>query len=133
VATHIANGMYGMILVEPKGGLPPVDREFYVVQGEFYTKGKVGEKGHQEFSLEKLLEERPEYMVFNGRMGALTGDGALRAKVGEKIRIFFGVSGQRPSNFHIIGEVMDELYREGDILSPPAKTYKQRLFLPVEQ
>jgi copper-containing nitrite reductase len=121
VATHIANGMYGMILVEPKGGLSPVDREFYVVQGEFYTKGSLGEKGHQEYSLEKLVSEDPEYVVFNGRMGALTGDNALRAKVGETVRIFFGVSGQLASSFHVIGEIMDKVYREGDILSPPAQ------------
>jgi nitrite reductase (NO-forming) len=127
VPTHVANGMYGMILVEPKGGLSPVDREFYVVQGEFYTKGKVGEKGHQEYSLEKLLDERPEYVVFNGRMGALTGNNALTAKVGEKIRIFFGVSGQLASNFHVIGEVLDKVYREGDLLSPPARNIQTTL------
>ena len=119
VPSHIANGMYGLILVEPKGGLAPVDKEFYVVQGEFYTTGNVGEKGHQELDKDKLLAERPEYIVFNGRKGALTGDHALRTRVGEKVRIFFGVSGQLASNFHIIGGVFDALYPEGDITSPP--------------
>jgi nitrite reductase (NO-forming) len=119
VPSHIANGMYGMILVEPQGGLPPVDREFYVMQGEFYTTGKVGAKGHQELDKEKLLAEQPEYVVFNGRMGALTGNRALRANVGEKIRIFFGVSGQLASNFHIIGGILDSVYPEGDIVSSP--------------
>lgn len=127
VATHIANGMYGMILVEPKGGLPPVDKEFYVVQGEFYTKGEVGENGHQEYSLEKLLKEEPEYVVFNGRMGALTEEGALTAEVGDEIRLFFGVSGQLASNFHIIGEIMDKVYREGDMISPPARNIQTTL------
>jgi nitrite reductase (NO-forming) len=127
VPTHIANGMYGMILVEPEGGLQPVDREFYVMQGEFYTTGKVGEKGHQEFDLEKLLMEHPEYVVFNGRMGALTGERALRAEVGEKVRIFFGVSGQLASNFHIIGEIFDNLYPEGDIVSAPRKNVQTTL------
>jgi nitrite reductase (NO-forming) len=121
VPSHIANGMYGMVLVEPMGGLKPVDKEFYVVQGEFYTIGKVGEKGHQELDKEKLLAESPEYIVFNGRKGALLGDGALHARVGEKVRIFFGVSGQLASNFHIIGEIFDALYPEGDIVSPPRK------------
>ena len=127
VPSHIANGMYGLILVEPKGGLPLVDREFYVVEGEFYTKGRVGEKGHQELDKEKLLSEQPEYIVFNGRKGALTGDGALHAKVGEKVRIFFGASGQRVANFHIIGEIFDKLYTEGDIVSLPHKNVQTTL------
>ena len=59
VAQHITNGMYGMILVEPEGGLPPVDREFYIMQGELYTVQRHGSRGYQEFSLEKLLDERP--------------------------------------------------------------------------
>ena len=50
---HVANGMYGLILVEPKEGLPKVDREFYVMQGDFYTKGANGEKGLQPFSMSK--------------------------------------------------------------------------------
>lgn len=127
VPSHIANGMYGLILVEPKGGLPPTDREFYVVQGELYTTGKVGEKGHQELDKEKLLAERPEYIVFNGRKGSLIGDRALRAKVGDNIRIFFGASGQLASNFHIIGEIFDKLYPEGDIISSPHKNVQTTL------
>lgn len=127
VPSHIANGMYGLILVEPKGGLPVVDHEFYVVQGEFYTTGKVGEKGHQELDKQKLLSEQPEYFVFNGREGALIGDHALHAKVGERVRIFFGVSGQLASNFHIIGEIFDKLYPEGDIISPPHRNVQTTL------
>ncbi|OHA46900.1 MAG: hypothetical protein A3A80_02995 [Candidatus Terrybacteria bacterium RIFCSPLOWO2_01_FULL_44_24] len=119
IPSHIANGMYGLILVEPKGGLPAADKEFYVVQGEVYTKGKVGEKGHQELDKDKLLAEKPEYIVFNGRVGALTGEGALQSNIGDKVRIFFGVSGQLASNFHIIGEIFDKVYPEGDIVSPP--------------
>lgn len=127
VPSHIANGMYGLILVEPKGGLSPADHEFYVVQGEFYTTGKVGKKGHQELDKEKLLAERPEYFVFNGRKGALTGNRALRAKVGEKVRIFFDASGQLASNFHIIGGIFDKLYPEGDIISPPHRNVQTTL------
>ncbi|OGN00135.1 MAG: hypothetical protein A3B91_01830 [Candidatus Yanofskybacteria bacterium RIFCSPHIGHO2_02_FULL_41_29] len=119
VPTHIANGMYGLILVEPRGGLSAVDKEFYVVEGELYTRGGLGEKGFQEFDRKKLLNERPEYFVFNGRKGSLTGGRALMAEVGETVRIFFGASGQVPSNFHIIGEIFDKLYPEGDIVSSP--------------
>src|ERR1043166_7156456 len=86
VGMHVGNGMYGMILVEPKEGLPPVDREYYIMQGEFYTTGKYGEEGLQGFDLEKAADERPPYVVFNGAVGSLVGDKALTAKVGQKIR-----------------------------------------------
>ena len=121
VPTHIANGMYGMILVEPTQGLTKVDREFYVMQGEFYTAGKFGSKGYQAFSKEKLLAEQPEYFLFNGRVNSLSGERALKAKVGEKIRLFVGIGSHIASNFHIIGAIFDNLYPEGAILSPPLK------------
>jgi nitrite reductase (NO-forming) len=127
IPTHIANGMYGMILVEPKEGMAKVDREFYVMQGEFYTAGKFGEKGLQAFSKEKLDMEHPDYVVFNGRVGSLTGDRALQAKTGETVRLFFGVGTFLPSNFHIIGGILDKLYPEGDILSPPHRNVQTTL------
>jgi nitrite reductase (NO-forming) len=108
---HIAQGMYGAIVVEPKGGLPKVDREFYVMQGEWYTTGKIGDQGHQVFSGEKALAEQPEYFTFNGNVNALTKLYPLEAKVGEKIRIFFGDGGPNiGSNFHVIGEIFDKVY-----------------------
>lgn len=108
---HIAQGMYGAILVEPRGGLPQVDREFYVMQGDWYTTGKLGDEGHQAFSGEKALAEQPEYFTFNGHTEALTQLYPLEANVGEKIRIFFGVGGPNVgSNFHIIGEIFDRVY-----------------------
>jgi nitrite reductase (NO-forming) len=114
VPMHIANGMYGMILVEPKEGLAPVDREFYVMQGDIYTQGKNGEAGVQAFDNEKAIDERPTYVVFNGAVGSLVGDKALKAKVGETVRIFFGVGGPNlTSSFHIIGEIFDRVYPEG--------------------
>ena len=120
VAEHIANGMYGMILVEPEGGLPKVDREFYVMQGEIYTDAPYGQHGSQEFSVEKLLNERPEYFVFNGSVGALTKLHPLKAKVGETVRIFFGVGGPNfSSSFHVIGEIFDKVYNQGGVISPP--------------
>lgn len=114
VGMHIANGMYGLILVEPPGGLPKVDKEFYVMQGEFYTKGKYGDAGHQPFSMEKALEENPDYVVFNGSVGAMTGDKAINAKKGETVRLYVGNGGPNlVSSFHVIGEIFDKVYIEG--------------------
>ena len=108
---HIAQGMYGAIIVEPKGGLPKVDREFYVMQGEWYTLGKTGDKGHAGHSVDKARAEQPDYITFNGHTDALTKLYPLEAKVGEKVRIFFGVGGPNiGSNFHIIGEIFDKVY-----------------------
>jgi nitrite reductase (NO-forming) len=122
VAHHIANGMYGLILVEPEDGLPPVDREFYVMQGEIYTEAAFGQHGSQEFNVEKLLNERPEYFVFNGSVGALSKLHPLQAKVGETVRIFFGVGGPNfTSSFHVIGEMFDKVYNLGGVLSEPLK------------
>ncbi|MFO1446952.1 MAG: copper-containing nitrite reductase [Opitutaceae bacterium] len=119
VPMHIGNGMYGLILVEPKGGLPAVDKEFYVMQGEFYTTGKFGEEGLQSFDMAKAIDERPPYIVFNGSVGALVGDKALSAKVGETVRIYFGVGGPNVvSSFHVIGEIFDRVYTEAGLGSP---------------
>ncbi|PIR25870.1 MAG: nitrite reductase, copper-containing [Deltaproteobacteria bacterium CG_4_10_14_0_2_um_filter_43_8] len=114
VGMHIANGMYGLILVEPEEGLSPVDREYYVMQGDFYTKGKYGAAGLQPFDMEKALKEQPDYVVFNGAVGALVGDNALKAKVGERIRLFVGNGGPNlVSSFHVIGEIFDNVFQEG--------------------
>lgn len=114
IPMHIANGMYGMILVEPKAGLPKVDREYYVMQSEFYTTGKFGEPGLQSLDMEKGIEEKPTYVVFNGSAGALTGAGALKANTGERVRLFVGNAGPNlTSSFHVIGEVFDNVYGEG--------------------
>lgn len=113
-ALHVANGMYGLILVEPKEGMPKVDREFYVMQGDFYTKGAHGEPGLQPFDLQKAVAEQPEYVVFNGSVGALTGDNALKVRTGETVRLFVGNGGPNlTSSFHVIGEVFDNVYTEG--------------------
>jgi nitrite reductase (NO-forming) len=120
VANHISSGMYGMILVEPAGGLPKVDREFYVMQGELYTAAPYGQTGLQEFSVEKLMDEHPEYFLFNGSVGALTDEHPLRAKTGETIRIFFGVGGPNfTSSFHVIGAILDRVYSGASLTSPP--------------
>ena len=120
VAAHIANGMYGLILVEPEEGLPAVDHEFYVMQGEIYTDAPYGQHGSQQFSVEKLLNERPEYFVFNGAVGAISKIHPLHAKVGETIRVFFGDGGPNfTSSFHVIGEIFDKVYTLGGLTTPP--------------
>jgi nitrite reductase (NO-forming) len=114
VGMHIANGMYGLILVEPEEGLPEVDREFYVMQGEFYTEGRYGEQGHQPFSYDKALAENPDYVVFNGSVGSMVGDNSLQARQGERVRLFVGNGGPNlVSSFHVIGEIFDNVYPEG--------------------
>ena len=174
IPAHIANGMYGLLLVEPKHGFPRVDHEFYVFESEFYTQdsgeeflsepepvapekekdeiAEVPEKPDVEFitdieetlvteapaqegqlsidepagsldikdvlelSLEKGLKEQPDYVVFNGKQGALLGANALKVNVGEKVRIFFGNIGPNGiSSFHIIGEIFDQVYLEGAV------------------
>lgn len=117
VGMHIANGMYGLILVEPKDGLPKVDKEFYVMQGDFYTEGNYGESGLQAFDMNKAIKEQPDYVVFNGRVGSLTGDNMLKASAGETVRLFVGNGGPNlVSSFHVIGEVFDNVYMEGGSL-----------------
>jgi nitrite reductase (NO-forming) len=111
---HVANGMYGLILVEPREGMPAVDREFYVMQGDFYTRGAHGEKGLQPFDMGKAVAEQPEYVVFNGSVGSLTGDNTLKVRTGETVRLFVGNGGPNlTSSFHVIGEVFDNVYTEG--------------------
>jgi nitrite reductase (NO-forming) len=118
IPMHIANGMYGLILVEPEGGLPKVDREYYIMQGEFYPAGKRGDAsltGVQPYSKDKALDEHPEYVLFN----AMSDGGKLEAKVGETVRIFVGNGGPNlTSGFHIIGAILDKVYPEGDLSSP---------------
>jgi nitrite reductase (NO-forming) len=119
-AQHIANGMYGLILVEPEGGLPKVDREFYVMQGEIYTEQPFGRKGEATESYDKLMNERPEYFIFNGAVGALSAEKPLKAKVGQTVRLYFGVGGPNyTSSFHVIGEIFDRAYNLGSLTTPP--------------
>jgi len=114
VGMHVGNGMYGLILIEPPEGLPKVDHEYYVMQGDFYTSGKYREKGLQPFDMEKAIDEKPTYVLFNGAEGSLTGDKALGAKTGETVRLFVGNGGPNlVSSFHVIGEIFDRVQQEG--------------------
>lgn len=131
IPTHLARGMFGLILVEPADGLPEVDREYYVMQGEYFTTARPGTKGHQTEDADRLFEEQPTYVVFNGRVGSLTGDRALKANVGETVRIYFGVGGPNTiSSFHVIGEIFDRVYREGALLDPPGRNIQTTLVPP---
>ncbi len=116
IPMHIADGMYGLILVEPEGGLPKVDHEYYVMQAELYTNAPKGVSGQHEFSAAKADAEQPDYMLMNGRVGALTGDHAMTAKVGDTVRIYFGVGGFQPSSLHLIGEQFDTVNVDGGSL-----------------
>ncbi len=128
VMDHIANGMYGLILVEPPKGLPKVDHEFYVFQSEFYTKDPVEGKDTLEYSHDQGLLEHPRFVVFNGRVGSLTGEHMLQAKTGDRVRIYFGNGGPNLiSSFHVIGEIFDNVYREADLISPPGHSIQTTL------
>jgi len=125
IPAHIANGMYGMILVEPEGGLPPVDKEFYVLQSDFYTKE--GKDGVLEFDHKKGSAEHPTYVVYNGMAGSLVKN-PLTAKAGDKIRIFFGNAGPNlVSSWHIIGEIFDKVWTEGSLTTPPLENVQTTL------
>ena len=88
------------------------------MQSEFYTKGPYGEAGLQPFSMDKALTETPDYVVFNGSVGALAGDNAVQAKVGERVRLFVGNGGPNlTSSFHVIGEIFDHVYLEGGMMA----------------
>jgi nitrite reductase (NO-forming) len=123
---HMTHGMYGLILVEPEGGLPPVDKEFYIVQGEFYSEGGMGRKGLQLFDTQAYLDGRPQYVVFNGKTGALMDN--MTAEVGDTVRMYVGNGGVNlVSSFHVIGEIFDRVYREGDLVTPPAQNLQTTL------
>ncbi len=116
VGMHVANGMYGLILVEPPAGLAKVDHEYYVMQGDFYTVGKYREKGMQPFDMQKAIDENPTYVLFNGKESSLTGSNALQANVGETVRLFVGNGGPNlVSSFHVIGEIFDKVQYEGGL------------------
>jgi copper-containing nitrite reductase len=128
---HIGNGMYGLILVEPANGLPHVDREFYVMQSEFYTKENPTNTHLLDYSHQRALEARPDFVVFNGQTGSMMFKDALRARTGERVRIFFGNAGPSLiSSFHIIGTVMQNVYRDGGLTDPPAHGLQTTLVTP---
>jgi copper-containing nitrite reductase len=120
IAQHIANGMYGLILVEPPGGLTHADREYYIMQGEIYTTAAKGKAGLQEFSVENLMQENAQYYIFNGAVDSVVREYPLQANEGETVRIFFGNAGPNAtSSLHMVGEIFTRYYAFGSLTSPP--------------
>jgi nitrite reductase (NO-forming) len=114
IPTHVGHGMYGLILVEPEAGLPEVDKEFYIVQGDFYTDLRPNRGGHAQWDGESLWQERPNYVLFNGMFAGATGEHTMKAEVGDRVRLFVGNGVPNlVSSFHMIGGVIDVLHREG--------------------
>lgn len=130
VSTHNSHGQYGLILVEPKEGMPKVDREFYIVQGELYTKGVIGKQGLTIFDGDALLDEEPNYITFNGRIEQ-DGKPRMSMKVGETARSYVGNGGVGLiSSFHPIGEIFDTVYPEGGIGGSVFKNIQTTAVLP---
>ncbi len=126
---HIASGMYGLILVEPVGGLKPVEKEFQVVQSEFYMKD--GKKNDTlVYSSQKVVDADASYVVHNGHMTALVKV-PLRSKVGETDRWFFGNAGINfDSSWHVIGEMLDRVWPEGNVSKAPLESIQSTLVPP---
>lgn len=119
MAQHISNGMYGMILVEPPAGLPPVAHEYYVMQGELYTTQPKGTEGHQNFDADRIMEEKPSYVLDNGAVGALTDEHPMHAAVNDTVRIFFGDAGPNlTASVHVTGAIFSRVYQLGSLTSP---------------
>lgn len=121
---HISLGMFGAILVEPEDGLPEIDREFYFGQHELYTDGEAGEAGHHSYDFDATADEDPTYVLLNGEAYAFTEDGygPVTAEVGETVRVYFASGGPNlTSSLHAIGNVWSRYYRDGDLLSEPAR------------
>ncbi|WP_458207842.1 copper-containing nitrite reductase [Haladaptatus sp. NG-SE-30] len=128
---HISAGMFGIILVEPKGGLPEVDHEFYIGQHEVYTKG--GDNGHYSFDMSSMAREDASHVLMNGEAYALTGNrhGPMNVKTGETARVYFVTGGPNlMSSFHPIGSVWEELWPQGSLSTEPQTHIQTTPVLP---
>jgi nitrite reductase (NO-forming) len=120
VLEHIASGMYGMMIVEPRGGYPTkVDREYAVIQSEFYTKQdpqkrKVDGAPLYVLDGDRVRAKAPTYTVFNGRYNGFV-DKPLPAKPGERVRLFvLNVGPSNTSSFHVVGAIFDRVWWDGN-------------------
>ncbi len=113
VLLHIANGMYGAIIVDPVDTpLPPADKEYVLVQGEWYTQQVSGKLMGGDF--EKMQKEQPDEVVFNG-VAFQYRDHPLPARPGERVRLYMVNAGPNLwSSFHVIGAIFDKIYPDGD-------------------
>ena len=113
--------MYGSIIVLPKEGLPEVDKQFYLMEGDFYTEPSADPSKHV-YSPDRVLDENPSFVVTNGKVGALTGDNALKVQVGDKVRFFYGQANDE-SWIHIIGGHFDLVYGRGSFNPNSTREY----------
>ncbi len=119
---HISSGMFGMILVEPEGGLPEVDHEFYFGQHELYTDAAAGKEGKHGFDFDAMKAENPTYVLLNGEKYAYTANkhGPLQVEKGDTARVYMVTGGPNlPSYFHPIGNVWTKAWPNGAIASTP--------------
>ena len=124
IPEHISNGMYGTIVVEPVGGLKPVEKEFQITESEFYTKEGFGKGETLEFSYENGLDERPSHVVYNGHASSMVKN-PLRAKAGDTVRIFLTNPGPNfVDSLQILEQPFDRVYSEGSLTAPPAENVK---------
>ena len=116
---HVSHGMYGLILVEPKEGLPTVDKELYVGQGEWYlttnanSDPKITDPGVLFYNLDfdKASLEHPDYYTLNGHTDALKTIKNMYDNQNDRVRLFFVTGGPDiGSNFHVIGQIFDKVY-----------------------
>lgn len=122
IVMHVSSGMYGAIIVLPKGGLSPVDKEFYLMEGDFYTEPSADDPKRHVYSQERVTNENPSYVVTNGRVGAVTGDGALKVKVGDTVRFYYGQANDE-SWLHIIGGHFDKVHVTGSFHPDSGREY----------
>jgi len=110
VLHHIANGMFGMVIVEPEAGLPPVDDEFFFVQNEWYL-GPQGEPGS--FAAANQAAPAPDFQMFNG-VAAQYADNPIDITTGEDVRMFvLNVGPSIDTSFHVVGTIFHEVIKEG--------------------
>jgi nitrite reductase (NO-forming) len=107
---HIANGMFGMVIVEPRGGFAPVDHEFAFVQSEWYLGGQ-GQP--TSYAKANAAAPAPDFVVFNG-VASQYKDNPIPVTAGDRIRIFvLNVGPNEMSSFHIVGTIFDTVIKEG--------------------
>jgi nitrite reductase (NO-forming) len=117
----VANGMFGLLLVQPTVGLPSVGEELYLMESALYLHWPAHTPGGQVFNGTALLDDEPAYEVFNGAYGAFTGSNALSVPVNTTFRLFVGNAG--PTDFaslQLLGGTFNETYLNGDLSDPPA-------------
>ncbi len=113
VLEHMANGMYGVIIVDPSKPLPPADASYVIEQSEWYTRQVNGNVMAGDFT--KMMTGVPDEVVFNG-IAFQYKDHPLKAKVGQRVRFYFVDAGPNLSSaFHIIGGVFSDVYPSGDM------------------